>query len=203
MNRPWLKFFSRMVLFAAPTIFSLAALAGELNQNSQTTATPLEISQAKEEREELKAKLLSEMRALRMWRITDELKLDEATAAKIFPLLSRYEDLERQASKDRASAMETLKKSIEQGAASAAILNPQLDRVVALRTRRGELDREKIEALRKILPPAGCAKLLLLQSTIDDEFRERIKRALPRPAIDHDDSTRILGWPANLKKMDK
>jgi hypothetical protein len=135
----------------------------------------------KQEREALKAKLLTEMRALRMWRITEELKLDEATATKIFPLLSRYEDLERQASKDRALAMDLLKKSIEQGVTSPTILNPQLDRVVAMRARKSELDREKIEALRKILSPAGCAKLLLLISAIDDEFRERIKRALPRP----------------------
>jgi hypothetical protein len=171
-----------MVLLGASFI-SFSSLAGEPSPSSQTTTSQQDLAKAKQEREAVKEKLLTEMRALRMWRITEELKLDEATAVKIFPLLSRHEDLERQASKDRTFAMDVLKKSIEQGVTNPAVLNPQLDRVVAARLRKSELDREKIEALRKILPPAGCAKLLLLLSTIDDEFRERIKRALPKSTI--------------------
>src|SRR2546423_693839 len=44
--------------------------------------------------DQLRKEVLERMRALRAWRIVDELKLDEATSARLFPILAKYDDQE-------------------------------------------------------------------------------------------------------------
>ena len=59
-------------------------------------------SKRKEMRENLRREVIDQMRAERMWRMTEELKLDEATAAKVFPLLAKFDERVREVGKERA-----------------------------------------------------------------------------------------------------
>src|SRR4051812_31183488 len=44
--------------------------------------------------DQLRKEVLDRMRALRAWRIVEELKLDEKASARLFPILARYDDQE-------------------------------------------------------------------------------------------------------------
>ena len=55
----------------------------------------------REERERLHSEVLDQMRAIRMWKLTEDLKLDQTTAAKVFPLLAQYDDKARDIGRER------------------------------------------------------------------------------------------------------
>ena len=59
------------------------------------TAAPAGAPESGTDREKLRDQIFDQLRAERMWKLTDALKLDEATAARVFPLLSKYDDQER------------------------------------------------------------------------------------------------------------
>src|SRR4051812_29832326 len=44
--------------------------------------------------DQLRKEVLERMRALRAWKIVDELKLDENASAHLFPILARFDDQE-------------------------------------------------------------------------------------------------------------
>jgi Spy/CpxP family protein refolding chaperone len=139
----------------------------------------------KQEKERLREQLLDEMRTMRMWRLTEELKLDETTAAKVFPLLARYDDRERELSKERNQATKDLRRALDNPNPDKPALNLLLDRVIAARAKKSALDQEKAEALRKVLTPVEAARMLLLLPKIDEAFRDRIKEALRKSQGDN------------------
>src|SRR5262245_21859013 len=61
-----------------------------------------------ERKDRLREEVIDQMRALRMWKVTEELKLDEAGAAKVFPLLARFDDKIRELGKSRRETMRVL-----------------------------------------------------------------------------------------------
>jgi Spy/CpxP family protein refolding chaperone len=128
--------------------------------------------------ERLRDQIFDQMRADRMWKLTDALKLDEATAARVFPLLSKYDDQERTLGHDRAQAFRDLREAIEAPAPDGARINALIDRLVALRARRQALGMEKTRELRKMLTAVQMAKLMILTPRLEEKFRQRIHEAI-------------------------
>ena len=128
--------------------------------------------------ERLRDQIFDQMRADRMWKLTDALKLDEATAARVFPLLSKYDDHERTLGNDRAETLRELRQTIEGPAPDGARINTLIDRLIALRARRQALGMEKTKELRKMLTPVQMAKLMIITPRLEEGFRQRIHDAL-------------------------
>jgi Spy/CpxP family protein refolding chaperone len=128
--------------------------------------------------EQLRDQIFDQMRADRMWKLTDALKLDEATAARVFPLLSKYDDQERTLGQDRAQAFRELRQAIEAAAPDGARINTLVDRLIALRARRQALGTEKTRELRKMLTPVQMAKLMIITPRLEEGFRQRIHDAI-------------------------
>ena len=51
------------------------------------------------------------MRALRAWKIVEALKLDEATSARLFPILSRYDEREMAIAAERTATTSSSSRS--------------------------------------------------------------------------------------------
>jgi hypothetical protein len=141
----------------------------------------------REAREKLKKEVLDQMRAMRMWKLTEELKLDQATAAKVFPLLAEFDDRGRTLGRERGEIARELHDLVRvdpvTGKAAAKApddpkLRPLVDRLLANQARRTALDDERFKALRPALTPLQQAKLLLLLPRIDEDFRHRVREAL-------------------------
>ena len=146
----------------------------------------------KADREKLRQEILDQFRAMRMWTLTEELKLDEPTAARLFPLLSRYDDLERDLGKERGQTMRTLRELLAMPTPDTPQIEALVDKLTSLRARRHTLEAEKTAALRRVLSPVQMAKMLMLAPRIDEGFRRRIHEAMGKD----DAAGAPLGAPA-------
>jgi hypothetical protein len=107
------------------------------------------------------------------------LKLDQATAAKVFPLLAEFDERARALGRERGDIARELHAQVKDNVApDNAKLRPLVDRLLANQAKRTALDDDRFKALRTALTPLQQAKLLLLLPRIDEDFRHRIREAL-------------------------
>lgn len=132
----------------------------------------------REHRERLMDQALDQMRALRVWKITEELKLDEATAAKLFPLLASYDEQMRPLGRERQQTHRALREALGQPTPDAPRIDALVDALLANRARMTALEDDRVKATRKVLTSVQHAKLLLLMPKIEEDFRRRIREAM-------------------------
>jgi Spy/CpxP family protein refolding chaperone len=125
--------------------------------------------------EQLRREVIDRMRTLRAWKIVDELKLDQAASARLFPILSKYDDREMALFKERREIMKELRAESESATPNNSKLSTGIDRLIALRAKQHSLQDEKFRELRKALTPAQQAKLVLLLPRIERGFLHRIR----------------------------
>jgi Spy/CpxP family protein refolding chaperone len=135
-------------------------------------------AERKADKEKLRGQILDKLRSERMWELTQALKLDEATAAKLFPLLSKFDDDERALGKERGPLVRELRDSLAGGNPDPNRTNALVDHLLSIRARRQALETDKLNAVRKVLTPVQMGKLLLVAPKIDEGFRERIRTAV-------------------------
>lgn len=134
----------------------------------------------RERREHLTKEAMDQMRAMMMWRLTEELKLDESTAAKVFPALSEFDNKMRELGRERGDLMRALTAETQAPNPNAAKLKELVEKVYANRVRRNQLEDQKAVELRKALTPLQQAKLVLLMPRMADEFRSKMREAVDR-----------------------
>jgi hypothetical protein len=132
----------------------------------------------REERERLHSEVLDQMRAIRMWKLTEELKLDQATAAKVFPLLAEFDDRSRDIGRERFEIAREVNTQMRSGRPDDKQLQVLINRLLANQNRRQALEDDRWKALRPSLTPLQQAKLLLLLPRLEDDFRRRIREAV-------------------------
>jgi Spy/CpxP family protein refolding chaperone len=132
----------------------------------------------KAEKERLREQIIDKLRAERMWKLTETLKLDEPTAARLFPLLARFEDQERALGQERGPIARELRDAINVPTPDQNRINGLVEKLMGIRARRQALEAEKLAAVRKVLTPVQMGKLMLVAPKIDEGFRERIREAL-------------------------
>ena len=121
---------------------------------------------------------LGRMRSLRAWRVITELKLDEAAAARVLPIFARYDE------RDLALLAERLDITCELRALLAAPrpddshISRALDRLAASHSHRRALHDERLDELRRVLPPAQQARLLLLLPGLERDFGDWGRQAI-------------------------
>jgi Spy/CpxP family protein refolding chaperone len=125
--------------------------------------------------DQLRREVIDRMRALRAWKIVDELKLDQATSARLFPILSKYDDREMLLMKERHDLIHDLRAESESANPNNSKLTSAIDRLIALHAKQQSLQDEKFRELRKVLTPAQQAKLVLLLPRIERGFLHRIR----------------------------
>ncbi|HEX3694405.1 MAG TPA: hypothetical protein VH374_03355 [Polyangia bacterium] len=125
--------------------------------------------------DQLRREVIDRMRALRAWKIVDELKLDQATSARLFPILSKYDDREVVLMKERHELIRDLRAESESPSPNNSKLSAAIDRLIALRAKQQSLQDEKFRELRKVLTPSQQAKLVLLLPRIERGFLHHIR----------------------------
>jgi Spy/CpxP family protein refolding chaperone len=113
-----------------------------------------------------------------MWKLTEELKLDQAAAAKVFPVLAQFDEKGKDISKERWELAGDVREQVQSGKPDDRKLRQLIDQLQANQQRRNALDEERFKALRQALTPLQQAKLLLLLPRIEDDFRHRIREAI-------------------------
>jgi hypothetical protein len=128
--------------------------------------------------EKLRAEVLDQMRAMRIYKLTEELKLDQATAATVFPILAQFDDRARVIGQERREIGREVFQQTREGAPNEARLKELINKLLANQAKRSALDDERFKALRGALTPLQQAKLLLLLPKLEDDFRRRIRDAM-------------------------
>lgn len=126
-----------------------------------------------------RARLRQRIRALRAWRLTEALELDEATAARLFPILSRYDDRMVKAARQGRALRRQLRQAVKKGAPDAQ-MSALVDRVVAQQTAMWKLQAERFQAVRKVLSPRQAATILVVLPQIDRAIERQIRAAMKR-----------------------
>lgn len=127
---------------------------------------------AQVKRERIKQRILT----MRAWQLTQELQLDEATAAKVFPLLAKYDDtfakLLREAVDLRRTAIDAAARHDDRA------LDDVIDKIVANQRARWDTDEARFKGLRKVLSAPQAARLLVVLPQIDRRIQNQLRRAL-------------------------
>jgi Spy/CpxP family protein refolding chaperone len=120
--------------------------------------------------DQLRKEVLERMRALRAWRIVEGLKLDEATSARLFPILARYDEREMAIATERRDLMHELVAMTDAPHPDDARITVAINRLLAIRGKQRALEDDRIKDLRKVLTPAQQAKLVMLLPRLEREF---------------------------------
>jgi Spy/CpxP family protein refolding chaperone len=171
----------RAGVLALSMAVTLGAVAGEPPKSAPSDPASdhkIDKARTRADQDRLREEIIDRFRAERMWKLTEALKLDEATAARVFPLLSKYDEKERSLGHERGDAMKDLREALDAPTPDSKKVDGLVQRLIALRTKRHGLAAEKLQALRKVLSAVQMGKLMLVTPRIDDAFRERIREAL-------------------------
>ena len=127
---------------------------------------------AVDRREQIKKRI----RSMRAYTLTEELGLDEPTAARLFPLLARYDDETDKLLERRVEIQRRLRRADVQR-------DPRgIDRVIddAIANQRSfwDLEDKKIAELRKVLTPAQTAKLLIVLPALERKIQNQLRKAI-------------------------
>jgi len=131
--------------------------------------------------EQLRKEVLERMRALRAWRIVEELKLDETTSARLFPILAKYDDQELTLADERRDIAQEIRTLLAAPHPDDAKLTAAINRMLANRTKKHALRDERLKGLRKVLSPVQQAKLVLLLPRLEREFAHFIREVAGQP----------------------
>jgi Spy/CpxP family protein refolding chaperone len=157
---------------AAVTLALACGLASTAADAQPRRADPAGGARVDERRERIKKRI----RALRAYTLTDELGLDEATAAKVFPILSKYDDQIGKQLAARHKLRGDLDAAIARGDTKA--IDPLIDDLVANQKALWAIDEKRFAELRKVLTPQQAAKLLVVLPALERKVQRLLERAV-------------------------
>lgn len=127
-------------------------------------------------------KVKERIRAMRAWVLTEQLELDAATAEKLFPVLSRYDDELARLLGERKRLRAELA-TARQGGDRVAI-GALLDKLVANQRARWAAEEQRFADLRALLTPEQAADLLDLLPEVDRKILRGLRDAVDAGAAD-------------------
>jgi hypothetical protein len=135
-------------------------------------------------------KIKQRIRAMRAYRLTEALALDEQTAGRLFPVLARYDDETDKLLEKRVDINRRLR-NVDQ-IKDPKVIDRLLDEAVGLQRAFWDLEEKRLVDLRKILTPAQTAKLVIVLPEFERKIQNQLRNAIARPkkgapADDQDD----------------
>ncbi len=118
------------------------------------------------------------IRAMRAWYLTEQLELDDATSARLFPVLVRFDDRIDELHQRGVQLRRALRRDMDAARPDPAALDRTVNALLAHYEDVYRVQRERFAAVRRVVTPTQSAKLLLLLPRIDDAIRRQIQRAM-------------------------
>lgn len=125
------------------------------------------------QREEVRKKI----EAIRVWRMTEALKLDEKTAAKFMPIISSIEQRRAELMQEQMQAMRELRQGLASGRPDEKRLKAALEKIERNYRDIMKLREKEIEAAKDYLSIEQQARFLVFQHEFQREMRSIINRA--------------------------
>jgi Spy/CpxP family protein refolding chaperone len=116
------------------------------------------------------------IRALRAYTLTEELSLDEQAAAKLFPVLSKYDDQLEQLLITRADVMRRLRNVADLKDPKA--IDKLIDEAVANQRGFWDVEDKRLTELRKILTPTQIARLVIVLPALERRIQNQLRKVV-------------------------
>jgi Spy/CpxP family protein refolding chaperone len=168
-----LKFRAALLIAGALGAIRSPASAQPLRHAPAAAAVPA--AGDKRTPEQLRKEVTERMRALRAWRIVEELKLDENASARLFPILARYDEQEIALAAERRDIAQEIRALLAAPQPDDAKLTAAINRMIANRHKKIASRDERISEVRKVLTPVQQAKLVLLLPRLERDFAQFIR----------------------------
>jgi len=126
-----------------------------------------------EKREEIRKKI----ETVRIWKLTETLHLDEATAAKLSAHIGAFDKQRRELAREQVKAMQDLREALKASKPAESKLRSYIEKVEKSRQTTQELKRREFSELRSILNTEQQARYLIFQHEFQREMRDMIKEA--------------------------
>lgn len=173
----------RQLLLIAALGLGAVTLTPRQDACAQKAAKGQKQAQAKPGKEKVREKVRERVRMLRNAKLIEILDLDEATATKLFVVLNKYDDLILPLRAEIGQARRELRQMIDSGKVDDKRANQLIDVMIDGRAQIEKLERERTAEVRKILPPAQVAKVIVylpeIERAIEAELRKYIKKNRP------------------------
>jgi hypothetical protein len=127
----------------------------------------------------MKDRIKRKILAFRAFRVTEELSLDEVGAARVFPLLAKYDQQVEQLTIERM----TINRLLRQRPTSATA-DDLIKRTLANRRALLELDERRIAELRKVLTAEQTMRLMVVLPEVERQIKEQIRRSARKQGRD-------------------
>lgn len=125
---------------------------------------------SEEKREEIRKKI----EAVRIWRLTEELKLDQNTAAKLSAYLSSFDRQRRDILRERMATMREMRSTLKASKPDQPKLKTALDKLEKNQRDMQEVRDKEIAGLKNILTVEQQARFLIFQQ----DFRREMQRMI-------------------------
>jgi Spy/CpxP family protein refolding chaperone len=130
-------------------------------------------AQAQDKREQVKKKI----RAMRAFTLTDELSLDEKAASKLFPILSKWDDVTDKLLQQRVDIQRRLTNGTT---TDPKQIDKIIDEAVANQKAFWDLEEKRLAEMRKVLTPEQTARLLVVLPAFERKIQNQLKRAIAK-----------------------
>jgi hypothetical protein len=123
-------------------------------------------------------RMMERVRMLWMWRMTEEVQLNDEEAAKLFPLVQEYEQKVRAARRSQVDLLKELKGAQESGKAlSKDEILDLYDRSIRADGEVHKIRREELVAVSKVLSDEKFQKYVVAQFKFRREMMEMVRGA--------------------------
>ncbi len=130
-----------------------------------------QVKRKQEMKEEDPHKLIE---AIKIWKISEFLDLDEDQMIAFFPKLKKIEKHRRESFKERRSLLDKLKKQLDKSQSDEKI-KKTIDEVITFDREAKEREQELREEIMSVLTVTQQAKLLIFEERFEREIRNIIK----------------------------
>lgn len=110
------------------------------------------------------------LRLMKMWKLTEYLKLDEETGAKLFPILNRYDDQRLALNEERVGILKEIKAEFDKDTPDEKKLGELVAKADELRLKMEKINQDERNELKKVLSVQQQAKMLLFYRNFDQEL---------------------------------
>ncbi|HEY6012196.1 MAG TPA: hypothetical protein VIX18_12090 [Nitrospirota bacterium] len=170
-----------LILAVSLALFAMPALAQRQMQGNPPDPRESEFAPdpgpgnlpSEERRDEIRKKI----EAIRIWRLTETLKLDTETSAKLASVLSSLDQKRRDILREQMETMRTLRETLRSAKPDEAKLKPLLERLESNHRAMQELRNREIKDLKEFLTIEQQARFLVFQQEFQREMRGIIEGA--------------------------
>lgn len=127
---------------------------------------------------EQRAQFIARLRQLRIWKLTDRLKMSEEQAIRFFPKYNRYQDEYFAKAQDLQTQMQTLRE-MEMRKAPDSEMDKQIEKILATRTEMSGLFSKYAKDFREVLSSQQMVELVLFERDFLDDMNRLLRRERP------------------------